>query len=159
MRVRRSLRSSFVVTVASTALLSTGCGPTVVTAGDAGDAGDAATSCPQSLPALASPCAPEGQRCGYGDCATRLASVVCTAGRWTDGGVMTCNPPPPDAGPPPCPTSAPTTDAPCPLEGQSCSWGTCPPTGVTLGQCLSGRWSLQVTSCNPPPDVPPTPDA
>lgn len=184
MHARRSLRASFVVTLASSALVGVGCGSTVVQVptpqGDAGadvdvgtdaelprpDLGNPPPDLPDATPASCPPTVPSGacdpslsRTCSYGDCLGRPTTEArCVGGMW-EVVVSTCNPPPPDAGPPPCPTAAPPTGAACDAEGQTCTWGTCPPSSVSFGMCSGGRWVVGISSCNPPIDAGPPPDA
>lgn len=97
MRRRRTLRDSFVVTVATTVgALSPGCFSDRTSADAALDADDAtsgdATACPSFAPATGSPCA-GAMVCGY-SCATGGDGTArCVDGRWQSM-VATCNPPP-----------------------------------------------------------------
>jgi hypothetical protein len=186
MLARRTLRASFVVTVASGALVGLGCSSTVTPTPDGQVQGDAnppsdvlqidisnpplgvdvpdaaIASCPAATPMSGSACDPSLSRtCSYGDCLGRpTIEARCAGGVWQ---VLesSCNPPPPDAGPPPevCPATAPTPDSPCTYTGPGCTYGMCPPSSTTFAMCVSGRWSVGIATCNPPIDAGPPPDA
>jgi hypothetical protein len=169
---KRNLRASFVVTVASTALVHIGCSSTVVSGPDVTDGqvqGDADSQdvllrpdlsnppapdvpglCPLSEPLSGSACdATLSRTCPYGNCAgSHTTEARCVGGRWELLLLInTCNPPPPE----PCPLTLPTMGARCTYAGPGCSYGTCPPSNTSFATCDSGRWTIGIASCNPPP--------
>lgn len=156
----RKLRSPFVVTVAvaaTTALAasSTGCGANVVPNtcdGSACNDVQAPSQCPASPPAQNSPCMPNGLSCSYNlnpnndSCGVRPFQFFCNNGVW-QGGISTCNPPPPM-----CPATMPANGAPC-VGVLSCQYTMNTPCGPipVPAMCTSGQWMVAGVSCNPPP--------
>ncbi len=130
MQRKKTLRSSFVVTVAATsALLGAGCS-------------DSAGSSPADAPVA-------------GD-----ASDVLTTGDVSDVPVVSDASDAtalPDTNPPPmCPAAAPSNGAPCTpgMAVQMCSYGDCLGRPTTTARCATGTWEVVNSTCNPPPDVP-----
>jgi hypothetical protein len=129
MLARRTLRASFVVTVASGALVGIGCGSTVVSTPDA------IVNPPPDRPPTAD---------GSPD----------AVDPWPDVPIST-NPPAPDVPDAPvasCPPSAPAQGSACdPTLSRVCTYGDCLGRPTTEARCVGGAWEVQESTCNPPP--------
>lgn len=166
MQTRRTLRASFVITVAATVgALNAGCADTVN--GETPDGSSVA--CPTYAPQGGSACDPAlGSRvCSYGCSFGGDGTATCVGGRW-ESRIGTCNPPAPDVmpiydtNPPPpmCPATVPMAGSPCVVSmvPTMCNYGDCGGSPTTFAQCLTGTWQIGVVSCNPPLDAPPPQD-
>ncbi len=173
MQHRRSLRASFVVTVAATVgALNTGCSsePQVIT-------NPPLIECPTWAPTHGSACTASLGSCSY-TCATGGEGTArCVNGVW-ESQIGTCNPPPPDvviidvadasdvttppdAAPTMCPAAAPLRGSACTAGASAltCNYGDCFGSPTITARCVAGAWDLLEVSCNPPPDVPVVTDA
>jgi hypothetical protein len=154
MRTKKTLKSAFVVTVATGAALVAGAGcQNQIIGGDEAPI----TGCPETLPAHRGGCDAPGQ-CTYVDeCGFPLVASCDGEGFWSIEAQISCNPPPPDPPPDPppatCPTTQPTPGTACYDSTLYCTYGEgefgCPgPEAVCLPD---GTWEVYETSCNPPP--------
>lgn len=129
---KRTLRASFVVTVASGALVGMGCGSTVVQAPDGQAPVDVSDR-------------PDG------------ATPPDTVDPWPDM-PPPINPPPPDvpdAAVASCPPSAPAQGGACdPSLSRICTYGDCLGRPTIEARCAGGAWSVVESTCNPPPPEP-----
>lgn len=174
MHTRKTLRSPFVVTFAAgAATLAAGCGSTITPpSADASVVSDREPEpdvvitnpppppgvCPATPPTVGEPCRPllgPTGTCRYGlirmcGAYPQYNEFACSDGRWITA-IATCNPPPPDAGPSPCPTDPPAAGAYC-TGSATCSYDSCQnPRSIGYARCTGSAWELGYASCNPPP--------
>lgn len=172
MQHRRSLRASFVVTVAAAVgALNTGCSsePQPIT-------NPPLIECPSAPPTHGSACTASLGSCSYSCTSGGQGTASCPNGVW-ESQIGTCNPPPPDvvvdvadasdvttppdATPTMCPAAAPVRGSACTAgtTALTCNYGDCFGSPTIMARCTAGAWDLLEVSCNPPPDVPMVTDA
>ncbi len=177
MQHRRSLRASFVVTVAATVgALNAGCGSEVKPITN-----PPFIECPSTPPTNGSACTASLGSCSYACASGGSGTASCLNGVWQSQ-ITSCNPPAPDVPdpsdvvdasdasdvtalpdttPPVCPTTVPMRGSPC-VAGTlpvMCNYGDCLGSPTLFARCTSGAWDIAEVSCNPPPDVPLVSDA
>lgn len=167
MQHRRSLRASFVVTVAATVgALNAGCGsePLIIT-------NPPVIECPSSPPTNGSACTASRGSCSYSCFSGGQGTASCPSGVWVSQ-IGTCNPPPPDvpdpsdvvdasdasdvtappdATPPVCPATTPMRGSPC-VPGalpSMCNYGDCLGSPTIMARCIAGAWDIAEVSGAP----------
>ncbi|MBK8258322.1 MAG: hypothetical protein IPK82_37345 [Polyangiaceae bacterium] len=141
MKKKKTLKASFVVTVAANAaaIAAIGCTSEVIT-------NPPFVECPAGMPLEGDDCNPDVGSCSYSDECGNEMTATCDGGTWAITSASSCNPPPVLE----CPATIPVSGDTCFGEGECQYTDEC---GLPVtATCPGSAWEVVYAgTCNPPP--------